>query len=247
MRAAPERQRRSPCEEAERLRLRSAPQPPVLVVFRVHLSQSRKITSICQSRALLFPFYEAVGSSNNFFVKRKHTERGREGGREGERRERGGRGGRSERVGEALNHGFIFRSSNFIFWVSEGFGKKEREGKKKKSLFFLLILFLHFRHTNGSQSRKLRGKKNSENLEIFSLLIYFFFANSGAFGGDLFLLFFFFFSLLVYRRAFRLHNRFILQPSGSKCVSVTNRDFFAPLSPLCLRGSAVSKSRLNTA
>lgn len=232
MRAAPERQRRSPCEEAERLRLRSAPQPPVLVVFRVHLSQSRKITSICQSRALLFPFYEAVGSSNNFFVKRKHTERGREGGREGERRERGGRGGRSERVGEALNHGFIFRSSNFIFWVSEGFGKKEREGKKKKSLFFLLILlFLHFRHTNGSQSRKLRGKKNSENLEIFSLLIYFFFANSGAFGGDLFLLFFFFFPCWCIAARFASTIGLFSSPPG-RSVFQLQIGIFSLLSPL---------------
>lgn len=129
-------QPRSPCE-AGATSLPSEPQPLVLFVFRVHLSRSRK-NHIHMSKLLFcFLFYEAVGSSNNFFVKRKHTERGRERREGGRRRERGGRGGILERVGEAFNHCFIFRSSNFIFWVSEGFGEEKNKFKKITFFFFL--------------------------------------------------------------------------------------------------------------
>lgn len=135
---------------------------------------AEKITSICQNCSSVSFFMRQwevqIISLSNANTQREGEKR-REGGR---RRERGGRGGILERVGEAFNHCFIFRSSNFIFWVSEGFG--EEKNKFKKSLFFF-FLFSACKQIAKSKVTK----KKSENLEIFSLSNYLF-ANSGTLG-----------------------------------------------------------------
>lgn len=118
---------------------------------------AEKITSICQNCSSVSFFMRQwevqIISLSNANTQREGEKR-REGGR---RRERGGRGGILERVGEAFNHCFIFRSSNFIFWVSEGFG--EEKNKFKKITFFFFPLFcMQTNHKVESNKKKKKAK-----------------------------------------------------------------------------------------
>ena len=203
--------------------LPSAPQPPVPLVFRAHLSRSRKKSHPYVKTALLFPFCEAVGSSNNFFVKRKHTQKEGEGGREGGREEGEGERG-VEGVGDWRRWGRLLTAALFLDPVILSF--RFQSGLWGGVDFF----FSHLLFSACKQIAKSKVKLKLGN--FFARQLPFFFASSGTLGD---------FCLCI-PASFGSTIGLFCQPSRLQCVLATNRDFC-----FSLRGSAVSKSRLSAA